>query len=80
MVRDLEHMPVNSALSAAHRRYALATLLSHGTGHLGWCDRDDPETWGAPAWVERVMCGFLETALGIEPADDCETIACEIFD
>ena len=32
--------------------------------------------------TERVACGFLETALAVEPVDECETIgiACDVFD
>jgi hypothetical protein len=36
--------------------------------------------WAGPAWVERVACGFLETALNIEPTEGCEQVACEVFD
>ena len=57
--------------------HLVMALTSHG-GHLGWCERADP--WGAPAWTERVVCGFLETALGIEAATQCETVGCEVFD
>ena len=32
------------------------------------------------AWVEGVVCGFLEAALQIEPASECEQLGCEIFD
>ena len=52
-------------------------LTSHG-GHLGWCDEGDP--WAGPGWTERVACGFLEAALGIERADECQTIGCALFD
>ena len=38
-------------------------VTSHG-GHLGWCDRG--EGWGGPGWVERVACGFLETAMELQ--------------
>ena len=34
----------------------------------------------APAWTERVVCGFLETALELEAAAQCETVGCEVFD
>ena len=55
----------------------LMALTSHG-GHLGWADRDSP--WDGPNWTERVVCGFLEAALDVEPAVTCEQISCEVFD
>ena len=55
----------------------LMAVTSHG-GHLGWAERSDP--WGNPAWAERAACGFLEAALEIETAMNCETLGCEIFD
>jgi predicted alpha/beta-fold hydrolase len=57
--------------------HLLMAVTSHG-GHLGWCERRDP--WAGPAWTERVVLGFLEAALGIEKADECQTLACELFD
>ena len=41
----------------------MMAVTSHG-GHLGWCDRG--EGWGGPGWVERVACGFLETAMELQ--------------
>ena len=55
----------------------LMALTSHG-GHLGWCEPD--AITGGPTWVERVSCGFLEAVLGLDAADTCETIGCEVFD
>ena len=69
-------MGVAERLPAANPHLLMA-VTSHG-GHLGWCERDDP--WGGPAWTERVSCGFLEAALGIEPSSTCEQIGCEVFD
>ena len=43
-------------------------VTSHG-GHLGWCDRGSDRE-GGPEWVERVACGFLETALELD-TDNC---------
>ena len=63
--------------AARHNPQLLLALTSHG-GHLGWCEKADP--WGGPSWTERVACGFLEAALEISPATDCETIGCEIFE
>ena len=74
-------VPGGSLCDAIERARAnpnlVMALTSHG-GHLGWCERGDP--WGAPVWTERVVCGFLETALGVDPAAECETVGCEVFD
>jgi len=55
----------------------MVAITSYG-GHLGWCDRQEP--WGGCQWVERAVCGFLESALDLDAAAKCETEACEIFD
>ncbi|EOD06252.1 hypothetical protein EMIHUDRAFT_222411 [Emiliania huxleyi CCMP1516] len=76
-------VPGLSLLSAIERSRAnpscLFAVTSHG-GHLGWADRDDSFPWGGSGWVERASLGFLEAALGIAPASECETVACEVFD
>jgi len=67
----------NALESARENPMLIMAVTSHG-GHLGWCEATDP--WGGPAWTERVALGFLEAALDITPASDCETIGCELFD
>ena len=70
-------------LAAEHARanpQLLMAVTAHG-GHLGWCERDDPwGRWAGPAWCERAVLGFLETSLGMQPKEACETIGCEVFD
>ena len=36
--------------------------------------------WAETVRVERAACGFLEAALGIEAADECEQLGCALFD
>lgn len=42
----------------------MMALTSHG-GHLGWSEVGDGMPMGAPRWVERATCSFLEAALDI---------------
>ena len=55
----------------------LLGITAHG-GHLGWCERGDP--WGGSTWVERATCGFLESALGVVPTEECDQLSCTVFD
>eukprot|EP00966_Prymnesium_polylepis_P109980 2544655-Prymnesium_polylepis.1 len=73
-------LSLERAMEAARANPSLMLVLTSHGGHLGWCERGERAPWGGPDWVERVACGFLETALDVALSDGCDQIGCEIFD